>query len=952
MRLLRKHSLKLAIAAVVAALSVPLSLAFAGSVTFNDPINLNNGAREFSFADIDHDGDIDMLGQWYYNGILHVIRNNGASFSGQQIDWFTDSAIYADVTGDGWADVISASRGSGVRIRHNDQTGSFGSNQIIAPGDFTPNIAPWNVAAADVDGDNDIDIMVSSYRTNQRFHLLVNDGTGAFTIGWSSPAIPGEQDNFMDFGDLDGDGDPDFVALGANRSGNVWENNGDGTFTGRWTASPGCLGWNCGNTGYTGSIADMDGDGDLDIVARSYSWSAGRTAIQIYENTGDLNNFVSSQALGRQPDVSAVIPNPTGYVGETSDPYTLAVADFDLDGDIDIATSYAVPGQWGAWSTIFANDGGTFSHTWTSDEFDLDGYVHVSQYLYAHDVDGNGAPDLVEAGYYRAYLFGNISTPPEPPVAQPELDAGTWHVCAFFPDDGNVNCEGLHPASASHGTDADYLLGDAIDFDSGDYTTCVLLASGNTSCWGLYANDLAYTGGDAVGLSVGYGQACVLTSDGNVNCYGHYIGGANWHEVYGGGDAEWVVNSSYAACIKTSDPNLTCLGWNVTETSWDVDGTPLPEGSGHYAICLLTAEGNADCMNNGYNNVGQTAGYTGGDAIDANSQFDKSCVATSDGDINCWGRNYPPSTTPFVTWTPFTGVNAISVAVSNSDVCYLDGDGFVDCVHNHPDQYTGGDPDTDGDGLLDSEEDALGTDPNDADSDDDGINDGDEVAGGTDPLDSDSDDDGVSDGDEIADGTDPNDSDTDGDGVPDGSDSDPLDENSDSDGDGISDADESANGTDPLNADSDGDGVDDGDDAFPLDDSESSDNDGDGIGDNADTDDDNDGVSDVDEIANGTDPLDADSDDDGVDDGADPFPLSNQEATVTSGDCDSGVENQDLGDGSTMSDRIGAAAEGAKNHGAYVSKVSKLANEWKKAGLISGKDKGKITSCAARSDIP
>jgi hypothetical protein len=42
MRLLRKHSLKLAIAAVVAALSIPLPLAFAAGVTFNDPLLILN----------------------------------------------------------------------------------------------------------------------------------------------------------------------------------------------------------------------------------------------------------------------------------------------------------------------------------------------------------------------------------------------------------------------------------------------------------------------------------------------------------------------------------------------------------------------------------------------------------------------------------------------------------------------------------------------------------------------------------------------------------------------------------------------------------------------------------------------------------------------------------------------------------------------------------------------
>jgi hypothetical protein len=60
------------------------------------------------------------------------------------------------------------------------------------------------------------------------------------------------------------------------------------------------------------------------------------------------------------------------------------------------------------------------------------------------------------------------------------------------------------------------------------------------------------------------------------------------------------------------------------------------------------------------------------------------------------------------------------------------------------------------------------------DSDGDGVSDVDEVALGTSISDSDSDDDGLSDGDEVTLGTDPLSSDTDGDGITDGSDSDPL----------------------------------------------------------------------------------------------------------------------------------------------------------------------------------
>ena len=181
---------------------------------------------------------------------------------------------------------------------------------------------------------------------------------------------------------------------------------------------------------------------------------------------------------------------------------------------------------------------------------------------------------------------------------------------------------------------------------------------------------------------------------------------------------------------------------------------------------------------------------------------------------------------------------AVSASCTNTDggfecACVegYSGDG-IDCV---PVEL-----DSDGDGLLDTVEATLGTDPDDADSDDDGLDDGDEVEGtgllagygATDPLDPDTDGDGLSDGLEVgvtepiagatdveggsfvADAdpetqTDPLDDDTDDDGL--------LDGTEDSDGDGAvtgqtigGTGTAGAGETDPNQADSDSDGLGDG----------------------------------------------------------------------------------------------------------------------------------------------
>jgi len=123
--------------------------------------------------------------------------------------------------------------------------------------------------------------------------------------------------------------------------------------------------------------------------------------------------------------------------------------------------------------------------------------------------------------------------------------------------------------------------------------------------------------------------------------------------------------------------------------------------------------------------------------------------------------------------------------------------------------------DADGDGLLDGEEIALGTDPDDADTDDDGLTDGEEVDLGTDPTDPDTDDDGLMDGYEVDHGCNPLLVDTDSDGLTDfeedmvyGTDcADP-----DTDDDELNDGLEVQVGTDPLDPDSDDDGIPDGED--------------------------------------------------------------------------------------------------------------------------------------------
>jgi hypothetical protein len=113
-------------------------------------------------------------------------------------------------------------------------------------------------------------------------------------------------------------------------------------------------------------------------------------------------------------------------------------------------------------------------------------------------------------------------------------------------------------------------------------------------------------------------------------------------------------------------------------------------------------------------------------------------------------------------------------------------------------------PDSDDDGLSDSFEIRLGSDPIAPDSDGDGLEDRFEFTAGSDPTDRDSDNDGLSDSFEQSSGTDPIGRDSDNDGLSDslelGQDTNPL--SDDTDMDGVTDNIEVWHGSDPLNPDS------------------------------------------------------------------------------------------------------------------------------------------------------
>ena len=242
---------------------------------------------------------------------------------------------------------------------------------------------------------------------------------------------------------------------------------------------------------------------------------------------------------------------------------------------------------------------------------------------------------------------------------------------------------------------------------------------------------------------------------------------------------------------------------------------------------------NADAFPNNANEWLDSDNDGVGDNADA---FPNDATETLDSDNDGVGDNadaFPND----LTETMDTDADGVG---DNADVFPMDASETMDSDNDG--EGDNADTDDDNDGLLDTEETTLGTDPFDEDTDGDEVNDKDDAL----PLDA------------------SETMDTDGDGIGDNTDTD-------DDADGLFDLDELSKGTDRLDPDSDDDGVLDGDDVFPMDASETMDSDNDGVGDNAD--------------AFPNDPLETvDTDADGVGDNADAFPENPKETLDSDGD--------------------------------------------------------------------
>ncbi|WP_435624447.1 FG-GAP repeat domain-containing protein [Flagellimonas sp.] len=310
--------------------------------------DLQQLSMDAGIADFDQDGDLDILIANEHRPNILLINDGKGIFTNEstqipQVDHDSEDIGIADFDLDGDLDIVVVSeddKTNELYLNKGDGTFTDGGSRIPVSG--TSN----SVVVVDVNIDGAPDIMIGN---NGQNNLLINDGKGHFkdeTASRFGMFIDVTQD--LTLADIDNDGDED-VLIGNEDANRILINDGNGFFK---DESADRLPYrNMPEETREVDVADIDGDGDLDILYGN---------VQAFvENAVRQNRLLLNDGKGFFTDITS-----THLPQDENRCFGVAFLDIDRDGDADIMTGNTNGSRFDGMTpfSIYLNDGkGKFS---------------------------------------------------------------------------------------------------------------------------------------------------------------------------------------------------------------------------------------------------------------------------------------------------------------------------------------------------------------------------------------------------------------------------------------------------------------------------------------------------------------------------------------------------------------------------------------------------------------
>lgn len=349
-----------------------------------DVVNTPSDSRSVNLVDVNQDGWDDIF---ITNGpgsgapnFLYLNNGNGTftTITGDDIVSDTssfDGASFADVDNDGDLDAYAVTwYNKRNYFYQNNGNGTFTQlpNAILGNQGTYSETASWG----DYDGDGLVDLYITNSGGNKVNQLFQNQGNSTFTqVQTGFPATETHSSRNVSWVDYDFDRDPDLMVTNENGEANdLYRNNGQGTFT-KLTNTPPTLGL---QSSMGCSWGDVDNDGDLDLFVANANFQ-NELDNQFFLNDGQGNFTAASGGL---------LDNDGGCS------YSSSFMDYDNDGDLDL---FVTNGFCYANTTNFMydNDG---TGNFTRSNLTMSAIPGNCTYGAAWaDLDHNGFPDLVLA---------------------------------------------------------------------------------------------------------------------------------------------------------------------------------------------------------------------------------------------------------------------------------------------------------------------------------------------------------------------------------------------------------------------------------------------------------------------------------------------------------------------------------------------------------------------------